>query len=309
MKKRYLNLAWVIVAFFLIMACGVYYFFYHENKSNNDTKEVEQQVLVTDTTDDDNFKGDSVEGLSNNIIQNEITEVEAKSNELESIDYSDSQYTMNQGMADLLTLWDDELNSIWKRLIEKLPASEKEAFVKEQQAWIKQKDANADAAEVENGGGSAGPTFRYFREEEMTRVRVYYLAEKLAKIQGESFEISPNIQKELDEADYSLDSVLEEMKGQWIFDEEIGSCIGIERSSESAYGQEGSEWTIWLTGGELYTEKDLYGYVRNCVVFHKASDEDSGYIAISTYGDDTIYYNYGSSVEDLMDITNMKVGY
>ena len=45
--------------------------------------------------------------------------------------------------------------------------------------------------------------------EELTRARVYVLAGYLADVRNESFVIDPEIQKSIDESEYSLDDVTE----------------------------------------------------------------------------------------------------
>ncbi len=313
-RQRRLCLTLIGIALILIVGCIVYYF-----AGKNEETEVNglnssitnSEVETLETTDSTNVTNDDSQANSKT-IQEEIAEVEAKSKKLENTDTSNmSQFEMNSLASERYCLWDDELNSIWERLTEKLPQDEKDTLVKEQQEWITQKERNSDVAGVENGGGSLAPLLMSDRAADMTKVRVYHLAKKFADIQNESFEISADVQKELDQFDYSLDDVLEDLEGQWIFDADRGACIGIERSSESAYGQDDSEWTIWITGGDLYTEKDVYGYDGGCVVLHKADDESSGYTVIDKW-DNSVSSWYASSISDLLDAAGLEesiVGY
>lgn len=313
-RQRRLCLTLIVIALLLIVGCIVYYFVgkNEETKVNGLNSSITNSETETlETIDSSNVTND--ESQANiNTIQAEIAEVEAKSKELENTDTSNmSQFEMNSLAGECFQLWDAELNSIWERLSEKLPQNEKDKLVKEQQEWITQKERNADVAGVENGGGSLAPLLMSERAADMTKVRVYQLAKKLADIQNESFEISSDVQKELDQLDYSLEDVLENLEGQWIFDSERGACIGIERSSESAYGQDDSEWTIWITGGDLYTEKDVYGYIGGCIVLHKEDDETSGYTVIDKW-DDSVSSWYAGSINDLMNAVGLEesiVGY
>lgn len=43
---------------------------------------------------------------------------------------------MNQLSAELYALWDDELNSIWKRIKNKLDADAMEALTKEERVYV-----------------------------------------------------------------------------------------------------------------------------------------------------------------------------
>ena len=301
-RQQRLCITLIVIALLLIVGC-IGYFLVTNHKSlnegdiNSESVSSDNQFVTLSEASSDAEK----ETNDEKTIQLELAEVEAKSDELDNADTSNmSQFDINELASERYSLWDDELNSIWTRLVEVIPADEKDALVKEQQSWIDTKEKNADVAGVENGGGSLAPCLMSDEAANLTKVRVYYLAEKLANLKGQSFEVPTEIKEELDTMDISLDDVLEDMEGQWIFDTDRGACIGIERSSECAYGQEDSEWTIWISGGDMYTEKDVYGYISGCVVFHKADDETSGYTVFDKW-DKSVSSWYASSVSELLN--------
>lgn len=309
-KTRQRRVCIILIVIALLIAIGAGYWAINCKEKVNESND----IISTRKVENDKHSEveTEVEDKKEKTIQQELEEVEAKEKELESVDTSNmSQFEMNQHEADFYTLWDEELNSIWDRLTDQLSSEEKDTLVKEQQEWIAKKERNSEVAGIENGGGSLAPLLIAAEAADLTKIRVYYLAEKLAKVQGETFEVSDEVKKELEEKDKSLDEVLDAMKGQWVFDFDRGACIGIERTEESVYGQEDCEWVIWITGGDLYTEKDVYGYIDNCVVFHKADDDSSGYTVIELWNNSVSSW-YGRSINELLNAGGLDesiVGY
>ncbi len=95
------------------------------------------------------------------------------------------------------------------------------------------------------------PTIPYFP-------RIGYLSD----VRNKSFTISSEIQESIDMAAPSLDDVFQKFEGQWIFDEDRVACVGIERTESCAYGVEGSNWTVWVTGGDIISDLDIWLYKR-----------------------------------------------
>ena len=114
-------------------------------------------------------------------IDAELRELENKAqvinDQLE--DGSLSQGDMNQLSAELYALWDDELNSIWKRIKNKLDADAMEALTKEERAWVQEKEKQVKDAGSEWEGGSGQPLAENTEAANLTRKRVYVLAEYL----------------------------------------------------------------------------------------------------------------------------------
>lgn len=90
-----------------------------------------------------------------------------------------SQIEMNRLSGEIFQLWDDELNSLWSRLKEKLDADAMEELTKEEREWIQRKDQEVQAAGKEMEGGSMQPLLENDKGAELTRKRVYELAERL----------------------------------------------------------------------------------------------------------------------------------
>ena len=205
-------------------------------------------------------------------IQDEIARVEKQSMEHCAVDTSNMvQVEMNYHSAQWYELWDNELNSLWSRLSKELDADTKAKVLEEQRAWIKRKEGNVVAAGVQALGGSLRPLLETETAAEMTRARVYVLAGYLAEVRNESFTILPEIQESLDKADPRLDDVFAKFQGKWIFDERRGACVGIERTATCAYAVEGSDWTVWVTGGDLFSDLDVYGYTAQNILFKLSS--------------------------------------
>ena len=236
-------------------------------------------------------------------IQDEIAKVEDNSKEYENADWgSMGQQEMNQLTAQWYQLWDDELNSLWSRLSDELDAETKAKVLDEQRAWIKRKEENVIGAGAEAFGGSLQPQLENSAAEEMTRARAYILAGYLADVRNESFTISPEIRESIDMADPSLDDVFKKFEGQWIFDEERGACVGIERTETCAYGVEGSNWTVWVTGGDIISDLDVYGYTGNSVIFKIVHDDYDAFYELSFNLNDSIYFAFGTSLDAMDDV-------
>lgn len=236
-------------------------------------------------------------------IQDEIARVEVKSCEYENADWgSMGQQEMNQLTAQWYQLWDDELNSLWSRLSAELDAETKAKLLDEQRAWIKRKEENVRAAGVAAWGGSLQPQLENSTAQEMTRARAYILAGYLADVRNESFTISPEIQASIDRADPSLDDVFEKFEGQWIFDEARGACVGIERTETCTLGVEGSKWTVWVTGGDVISDLDVYGYTGNNIIFKVAHDGYDAFYELSFNVANSINFAYGNSLGAMDEI-------
>ena len=203
---------------------------------------------------------------------------------------------MNYHSAQWYKLWDDELNSLWSRLSDELDAETKAKVLEEQRAWIKRKEGNVTAAGLEAFGGTLQPLLESETAGAMTRARVYILAGYLADVRNESFTIPSEIQESLDEAEPNLDDVFEQFEGQWIFDKERGACVGIERTETCAYGVEGSNWTVWVTGGDIISDMDVYGYTETNILFKVAHDDFDAFYELSFGVEHNLILTYRTSL-------------
>lgn len=230
-------------------------------------------------------------------IQEEIARVEEESQKLSDIDSSNmGQQEMNYHSAEWYKFWDDELNSLWSRLSDELDAETKAKVLEEQRAWIKRKEGNVTAAGVQVLGGSLQPLLESETAAEMTRARVYVLAGYLAEVRNETFTISPEIQESLDVAEPNLDDVFAQFEGQWIFDESRGACVGVERTEKCAYAVEGSNWTVWVTGGDLFSDLDVYGYTEQNILFKVTRADFDAYYDLSFGMEGNLILTYRKSL-------------
>lgn len=128
------------------------------------------------------------EGFTSYKINEEASDIDAElsaleeeaqkiNNQLQSGELS--QGDMNQLSYELYQLWDNELNSLWNRLKEKLDADAMKQLTEEEREWIQWKDKEVETAGLEAEGGSLQPLLENDKAAELTRDRVYELAEKL----------------------------------------------------------------------------------------------------------------------------------
>ena len=88
-----------------------------------------------------------------------------------------TQSEMNETAEEMYKLWDDTLNVVWGLLEANLNEADMEVLRKEEREWIAFKDAEVQAAGEENGGGSLQPLLEAMKAAELTKARVYELAE------------------------------------------------------------------------------------------------------------------------------------
>ena len=92
---------------------------------------------------------------------------------------ANTQMEMTQLSSQKYQLWDNELNSVWKRLEFTLSADAMNRLRGEERAWIKAKEAAMNKEAQAYGIGSMAEMARLEKGAELTRARVYVLAEYL----------------------------------------------------------------------------------------------------------------------------------
>ncbi|MDD6615025.1 MAG: DUF1311 domain-containing protein [Lachnospiraceae bacterium] len=114
-------------------------------------------------------------------IEQELAELAEKAAEMENQIQEGmlSQQELNQLSGELYVLWDDELNSIWRRIKEILPQEEMAQLTAEELQWIDDKEKAVAEAGAEFEGGSMQPYIENTRAADITRTRVYELADYL----------------------------------------------------------------------------------------------------------------------------------
>ncbi len=111
-------------------------------------------------------------------IAMEITYAEERDREVEEKQKEAvTQMEMNETAREWYQLWDDTLNVVWKLLETNLSETEMEALRKEEREWIAFKEAQVQEAGLESEGGSIQPLLEFARAAELTKERVYELAE------------------------------------------------------------------------------------------------------------------------------------
>ncbi len=86
-----------------------------------------------------------------------------------------SQAEMNSVSGQIYQVWDDALNEIWSIFKENLNPDIMEELTQEERAWIKEKEAQAQAAGAEYEGGSMQSMVVSLKAAELTKSRVYEL--------------------------------------------------------------------------------------------------------------------------------------
>lgn len=104
-----------------------------------------------------------------------------KSSEYETSLLNDdlSQQEMNQKMQAVYDLWDQELNQVWSTLEGQLDTSDMEALRIQEREWIDYKEQEMNQAGAEFEGGTMQPYIKALKGAELTKLRVYELAELL----------------------------------------------------------------------------------------------------------------------------------
>ena len=111
-------------------------------------------------------------------IAAEISYAEEREKEIsEKQKAADTQMDMNITAAEMYQMWDDTLNIVWGLLEANLNEMDMEVLRKEEKEWIAFKDAEVQAAGQECEGGSIQPSVEASRAADLTKARVYELAE------------------------------------------------------------------------------------------------------------------------------------
>jgi uncharacterized protein YecT (DUF1311 family) len=237
-------------------------------------------------------------------IQDELAGAEKMHEAFVSMDWAMmGQQDMNYQTGEWYNVWDDELNLLWKRIIAEIDPEKKDELVSEQRAWIKRKEAAIKAAGKEAEGGSLQPQLENGTAERYTRKRAYQLAEILADLRGENFQIPAAVAEDLADVDVSLDEVFKKFEGQWITNPENGACIGVERSSECDYGVEGSTWTVWETRGDTLSDLNVIDFTDTTITFKLPYDSFDAYYQLRFNIAGNVELAYGQSLDSLNEVS------
>ena len=89
---------------------------------------------------------------------------------------------MREGMAELSEGWENELNTIYSLLMEKLPKAEKIKLENEQKKWLKNRDIKAKKDAKEAEGGTMEPLLFTSSIKDLNEARAIELAKRYDEI-------------------------------------------------------------------------------------------------------------------------------
>lgn len=114
-------------------------------------------------------------------IDDELASVEQQAGDYENkLEHENlTQLELNTISGQLYQLWDDELNWIWFRIKAKLDSDSMNTLTKEEKKWITYKEKEIEKAGAQYEGGTMQPMEKNMKGAELTKKRVYELAEYL----------------------------------------------------------------------------------------------------------------------------------
>ena len=113
---------------------------------------------------------------------NGLKETEEKASEIEQkmeTDASLMQLDLNEMSKELYTLWDDQLNVLWKQLKETLDTETMSSLTANEKEWIQEKERKIQKAGEAYSGGSLQEQVMNQEGADLTKTRVYELADYL----------------------------------------------------------------------------------------------------------------------------------
>lgn len=266
-----------------------------EKKNEMTQEDLSSQVQDESTTKTEENSAEATTEEVTISIAEEMAEIEKKSLEFENADWDLPQQEMNRKAYDWYMLWDDELNSLWARLMEKIPADKKDNMIIVQNDWIKRKEQNVIAAGVPSYGGSMQPLLEHSMAKDMTRKQAYYLAACLGEVIGEGYNAPAEVEESYKDVDINLSDVFEAFSGTHSLGGDIELCISrIEDSDYTADNfPDGTSWLTWYSHGDILTDFDVYAYTNEIIVFRK---NDIYYVVQKEYDGDGLIMTVGTEL-------------
>lgn len=126
-------------------------------------------------------QSNAVEAAEAMDLDEELEKIELQSDEMSNKLQGGtlSQIELNSLSGEWYRLWDDELNKLWGEIKEKLDTAAYETLLAEQKAWITEKEQAIQQEGEPYGEGTMRPLVENTKAAELTRARVYELAEYL----------------------------------------------------------------------------------------------------------------------------------
>lgn len=159
-------------------------------ESTRATEENATKIYDYFATYDTDIKNEVEKVVANaSSMQNEIDEAKKIADTYSNAAANaNSQSEMNFSSAWVYTVWDTELNNLWKRLSDKVDKERKQHLLNEQRSWIAMKEevVRENIGSPENGG-SIYPMLQNQMLADLTYNRCCILARELAVIKHEDF--------------------------------------------------------------------------------------------------------------------------
>ena len=189
MKKK-IKLSYKIIALVLMVAltllgCGTGEIVQKESYSNSEhvieTEKVDSEVMESLTKETMEETSESTVKIAIDIqgmletAEEEASALHKKLTEDSSLKQSD----MNELSHEIYLIWDDLLNELWAVLKESLDEKTMHNLLEQQREWITMKEAEAKKAGEAFSGGSMAPFASNQKAAELTKERVYELADYL----------------------------------------------------------------------------------------------------------------------------------
>ena len=169
------------------------------SEENNGSGEADKDIESGDNSEID-FTRDYSEDIKKDVddaaaasasLQEELENIHTLSEKYEEIaQTAQTQMDMNMSSGWFLKIWDTELNSLWSRFSDSADEQTKEKVLAEQRNWVSMKEEVAleSIGSSEENGSMYSLLVNSFQEE-ITKNRAFVLANELAKVKGETFEM------------------------------------------------------------------------------------------------------------------------
>lgn len=152
-----------------------------------ETEEVEEQETEVkeqeeDTTEEKTEEKKEQKSVDKAAVEKLLADAEKEAAALEkklAEDASLSQADMNELSNEIYVVWDEALNELWGILKDTQDENAMNELLKEQREWIDMKEAEVKKAGEEFAGGSMQALVINQKDAELTKVRVYELADYL----------------------------------------------------------------------------------------------------------------------------------
>lgn len=172
----------LIMAMFLV-GCGSNE---EENVTNSEPVEdlviEDQEEKTEEATEVKEQKTEEQKSVDKVAVEKVLEDAEKESYALEKKleeDASLTQTDMNELSNEIYVVWDDALNELWGILKDTQDEDTMNTLLKEQREWIDMKETEAKKAGEEFAGGSMQALVVNQKAAELTKVRVYELADYL----------------------------------------------------------------------------------------------------------------------------------